>query len=154
MSYSTIEAAWLTRVRAMSQFDSGNSSRGKWGIRNSGKSNQYAIIKPGTRVLVEEMAGLGGSRLWENQTIIQLWQRYKDDGDSATDLSALVDSVIDELEKYPYIGSQSSGVQSASITEVREMQQTFPRPDSPGPNWLYVELVGVTHEEKSITLSE
>lgn len=148
-SYSTVEGLWLTRLQAMSQFTANNSSRGRWGIRNSGASNQYCIIKPGshTRQMVSYTL-----RQDNFQTIIQLWQRYKDDGDTMTDLESLVDAVLVEIDKYPHLGD-STRVVDCNISEVREMQEILDSPGG-GPVWLMVELVGEVNEQTEITFSE
>ena len=147
MSYEAGEALWLARIRAMSQFDAGNSSRGKWGIRNTGKSNQYAILKPGLHT--REMIGFN-RRVNHYQTIIQLWQKYSEDGQSAIDLTTLTSSVLAYLDTYPQMGDATNTVIGGEITEVREMQQIPPE----APVWLFVELVGSWDEEASITFAE
>jgi hypothetical protein len=150
MTYAAGEALWLTRLRAMSNFDSGNSARGRWGIRNSGKSDHYAILKPG----VHNREWLSITVRWDHyQTIIQLWQRYVDDGDTLTDLEALVDAVLAELDKYRLIGDSGGTVQAANIVAVREVQEILAGPGE-GPVWLMVELVGEWHEENTIAFAE
>lgn len=147
MSYDTIEGLWLTRLLAMSQFNTDNTSRGKWGILNRGYNNQYAILKPGEHT--REMISFQTQETnW--QTIIQLWQRYKDDGTSVTDLQALVDAVLSELDTYPHIGDTGNTVVEGRITTVREMIQT----PADAPAWLYVELIGQAYEQEAITFAE
>jgi len=151
MSYQTGEANWLTRLQAMSQFTGNNSARGKWGLMNRGADNQYAILKPGPaeRVMISSIVR---QNTW--RTIIQLWQRYKDDGTSMTDLEALVSAVLTELDKYRFIGAGAdAAIQDANITEVRETQEIRATP-SGGPLWLMVELVGEWNEEETISPAE
>jgi len=148
MSYSDIEALVLTRLQGMTQFGTGNSSRGKWGILNSGNDDQYAVIRPGTRTR-QKISPLNMVDTY--QTIIELWQRYKDDGTTMTDLEALVDAVTAEFDKYRQGGSATGLVQKMRIPEVREMLQIGP-PD--GPDWLRIDVVVVTDEENAITYSQ
>lgn len=147
MSYEAGEALWLARLRAMSQFNSDNTSRGNWGIRNSGKSGHYAILKPGTHT--REMMSFN-VRLNHYQTIIQLWQKYVDDGPSAIDLQELTSATIAYIDTWPRVGDATNTVQGAQIVEIREMQQI----PADAPSWLFVELVGMWDEEQTITFAE
>lgn len=147
MTYLAGEALWLTRLQGMSQFDADNSSRGKWGMLNSGASDHYAILKPGAN----NRDKLGSNtRRDQYRTIIQLWQRYVDDGTSLTNLETLVDNVLAELDTYWKMGDSTGGVIRANIVEVREYVQI------PGdaPKWILAELVGEWHEQTSITYAE
>jgi hypothetical protein len=150
MSYSAGEALWLTRLRALSQFNTSNSTRGKFGIRNSGKSDHYAILVPGPW----DRTYIGmNTRMDTFRTIIQLWQRYIDDGTTMTDLEALVDAVLAELDTYPRIGDTTGNIIDAAIVEVRELQMILAEPGG-GPAWLLVELVGEWHEQTAVTFAE
>lgn len=143
MSYRAGEALWLARLRAMSQFDHANSSRGDWSIRNNGKSAFYAILKPG----MAEREMLGHTMRRDNfQTVIQLWQRYKEDGPSLIDLETLIDAVCDHLDSYPKLGDTTGALEDAQIVEIREVQQVPVN----APAWLYVELIGRWYEETTI----
>ncbi len=150
--YSDGEALWLTRLQAMDQFNGENSSRGKWAQRNSGSAAQYAVLKPGEQVIQKH--GMGGKKNALNHTIIQLWQRYKEHGTSMTDLEALVQNVIDELDQYPTIGDAGDTVIQGNIIQVRELRETYSSPTAKLPKWLYVELVGEWNEEIDITYAE
>jgi hypothetical protein len=147
MSYQAGEALWLARLRAMPQFNGDNTSRGKWGIRNTGKGHQYAILKPGTHT--REMIAMN-RRVNHYQTIIQLWQKYTEDGQSAIDLTTLTSSVLAYLDTYPQMGDTTEAVIGGQIIEVREMQQIPPD----APVWLFVELVGAWDEENAISFAE
>lgn len=144
MAYSDGEALFLTRLRAMSQFTTHNSSRGKWGILNTGEAKQYAVLKAGTRARVKSIKTVQET----HRTIIQLWQRYIDDGTSYTDLMTLVDAVVAELDKYRTMGDTGDTVVKANIVEVGEVA-TSPSPEA--PYWLIVEVVGEWVEHHEIT---
>lgn len=148
MTYLAVEALILTRIQGMSQFSSSNSARGKWGILNSGRDNQYAVLRPGARRR-ERITTLTMQDTY--QTIVELWQRYKDDGTSMTDLEALVDAVTAEIDKYRRGGDATGKVQIMRIPEVREFLQIGP-PD--GPDWLRADVVVETVEENDITYTQ
>jgi hypothetical protein len=132
----------------MSQFTSINSARGNWGIRNSGRSAQYAILLPGEHGNREMISLRTRQNQW--RTIIQLWQRYKDDGDSLIDLEQLADAVLASLDAYPHIGDTGATVHYAQIINVGRFNQI----PLDAPAWLYVELVGEAIEHEEITFSE
>ena len=148
--YKDGEALWLTRLQAMPEFDAQNSARGHWGLMNKGKADHYAIIKPGAW---ERTKISRHTRLDRYQTIIQLWQRYKEDGSSLVDLEGLVASTLTELDKYRVMGDTSSNIIQANIIAVREVIEVRSSP-ADGPSWLYVELVGEWHEEIDISYAE
>ena len=150
MSYSAGEALVLTRLRGMSQFDTDNSSRGKFGQKNSGSAAQYAILFPGTRT--RNKHGMAGKKRVVHQTIIKVYQRYKDDGTSLTDLETLVEAIENELDKYPQMGDATGTIIQAWLVEARDVMEEMDA-GTAGPAWLYQELVCEWHEEKSITFA-
>lgn len=97
--------------------------------------------------------GMGGSKRAVHQTIVQLWQRYKEHGNSMTNLETLVQNVEDELDTYPTLGDTTNTVIYAGITTVREFQEVYESGKAQVPKWLYVELVGECNEEITITYS-
>lgn len=155
MDYSDIEALWLAKVQASGLFDGSNSSRGKWGVLNTGASGYYAILKPGPHVHTwASMGGMGSSgaavRLHNYRTIIQLWQRYTADGDALVALESLESDVRTYLDKYRKLGDMTAGVRDADILESREVVQI----PAEGPAWLMIELVGECLDEERITFAE
>lgn len=155
MSYSTIEGYWLGKLQDMPQFDGSNSSRGKWGMLNSGKSAYYAILKPGAHTHTWiTMGGMGssGAAVWQHnyRTIIQLWQRYTADGDALIALEELDKAVSTYLARYRKLGDTSGVVQDGDIIESREVIQI----PADAPAWLMVELVGECLYEETITFAE
>lgn len=145
--YGDIEALWLARIRAMSGYDTSNTSRGNWGVLNAGKAPRYVILKPGEHQR-EMIAFNTRQETW--QTVIEVWQRYKDDGDSLTDLETAVNAIVDAIDQYPRLGDTGGTVRLGEITAVREVIQS----PADGPAWLMAALVGVTHEEKTISYAE
>lgn len=148
MTYSVVEALILTRLQGMTAFNSGNSSRGKWGMLNSGRADQYAILRPGARVR-DKISTLTVRDTY--QTVIELWQRYKDDGETMTDLETLVDNVTAEIDKYRRGGDTTNLISKMRVPEVREFLQIGP-PD--GPDWLRADVIVETVEHNDITYSQ
>lgn len=97
--YPDGEALVLTQLRSVTGFTSANTDRANWSLLNSGASDHYGIIKPGT--FDEDPANNFG---WNNRTIIQIWQRYVDDGTSATNLEAHVKNVKRRFVQYRKLG--------------------------------------------------
>ena len=112
LSYADGEALALTQIQAVSGFAAsiGNTSRGKYGILNTGKAAVYAILRPG-----------GFQRMWmapkcvhtDNSTIVEVWQRYKDDGTTLTDLEANVQLILARLDLYRHMGDTQNKVLDA-----------------------------------------
>lgn len=147
--YGTVEALWLERVRAISGgvYDEQNSSRGNWGILNSGKAERYVILKPGAhdRQMVSFKTR---QETW--QTVIEVWQKYRDDGTTLTTLETAVNTIIDSIDAYPRLGQTGTTVRKGEIVAIREVIQSPPD----APSWLMCALIGQTDEEKIITFAE
>lgn len=150
MSYTAGEAAALTRLRALSNFNSNNTSRGDWLILNRGKSDHYGVLRPGPFTM--EWISLRQYRVTWN-TVIEVWQRYKDDAQTKTDLYARVAEVIAGFMPYPHIGTGNENtVQWATIRQADPPQEMWNA--SGGPAWLKWELILEWHEEVTVTLQE
>lgn len=149
MSYDTIEAAWLTRVRAMSQFDTTNSGRATTSMLHTGAGAVYAILYPGEHL--HDRMGMGGSQANTYRTRIQLWKPLIEDGTTAQELAALAEDVRQELDKYHQLNG-TTGVSNARITTTGAMEVR--RLIKDGPIWYMVELVGECRYEESITFAE
>lgn len=148
MGYEDIEALWLTRVRAMSEFNQNNSSRGDWSMLNNGRDEKYAILKPGQHIH-EWMTTTVMQHTY--RTIIQVWYRYGNgDGTALTALTALETDIRTELYQYRLLADSTGTVQDADIVETREVVQI----PADGPEWLMVELVGECQDEETITFAE
>lgn len=147
MKYGDVEELWLKRLQAGAYFDNGNSSRGRWGILNKGRSPHYAVLKPG-----EHSRQMITFSMRQNnwQTIIQVFYKYTDDGDSLTGLQKVVDNILTDIDKWPHLNDDGGTVVDAEIVSVREVIQS----PADAPSWLYVELVGQTDEQEVVTFSE
>lgn len=149
MSYLAGEALVLTQLQAVTGFSSTNTSRGKWGILNSGKSDNYGIVKPGafSRTEIAMSANLTN---W--QTIIQVWQRYKDDGVTLTDLETLTDAVISRFDQYRKLGDTTGAIVESFITGGGEAQEMWNK--SGGLSWLKQDLIVTWQEHTNVSYSE
>lgn len=150
MSYSDGEALILTQIQAATNFDATNTSRGKWGILNKGVSDHYVILKPGPFIIEGETLTQKINR-W--RTVIEVWQRYKDDGTSMTDLEGYVEDIFDRINQYRKIGDSAGVVQDANITGGSEVTEQW-RDRADGPSWLKQELYLDWWEEDDITYAE
>lgn len=145
MSYSDGEAAILALLQAMPQFDRRNTARGDWKPLNSGQSDHYAILKPGIWANAQEALG-GGAAVTTWRTIIEVWQRWVDDGPTALALQALVAEVVDQLERYPAL---SGAALLAWVAGGGEMQQRWLKEG--GPMWAVWEVYIDWQEERIIS---
>lgn len=148
MSYSDGEAAILTLIQAMPEFDRRNATRADWKPLNSGASDHYAILKPGLWTNAPEALG-GGSVLTTWRTIVEVWQRWVDDGPTAQALQTLVGRLIDKLDGYP---SLDGAALFAWVAGGGEMQQRWLREG--GPQWAVWEVYIDWQEERFVTVAE
>lgn len=151
MSYTAGEALVLTRLQAISGsvWTSTNTSRGKWGILNSGAANHYAILHMGAGT----NDGLSISTTARNYTtVIEVWQSYVDDGTSYTNMLAFWEAILDMFDQYRKLGDGTGTVQDASCSRWDAIEERWTA--GGGPRWLkqsfYIEWV----EENAITYAE
>lgn len=121
--YPEGEALVLTTLQGATGFSSTNISRGKWGsLLNSGSSDNYGILKPGSFSRSQSAMSANESIF---QTVIQVWQRYVDDGDSLTNLEGHVKNVINRFDAYPQLGDTTGTIIEAMITDGREAEEQW-----------------------------
>jgi len=155
MDYSTGEALVLTQLRAVSGFtsatpDTVNTSRGKWGILNTGKSAFYGIIKPGPVATEWKTSSAKG---WDYSTLIQVWQRYKDDGTSLIDLEARVELIKARFDAYRKLGDTTGAIEDSTVTALTEVQERWAKGGN-GPSWLMQEITITWKEQTIVTFAE
>ena len=148
-NYAAGEALVLTQLQAVTGFSSINTSRGKWGILNSGQAAFYAIIKPGA--FTREQAAMSAN-IATYQTIIQVWQRYKDDGDTLTDLEANVDLIIARFDQYRKLADTTSTLLDAILTNGGQVEEMWNQ--SGGLSWLKQDLIITWLDYDSVTYAE
>ena len=147
MSEATGEAAVLTKLRSVTGFSSTNTAHANWKLLNSGKSDHYGIVKSGPF----ERSAIGLSTYDSVfSTVIEVWQRYKDDADSNTSLRTYVDSIIAYFDQYRKLGNT---VLDSIIAEGGEVEEMWREKDD-GPSWLKRDLVVRWVEYSDVTFAE
>jgi len=144
MTYPAGEALILTQLQSVTGFTSTNTARAKWGLLNSGKSDHYAIVKPGT--FNEDTENNFG---WVNRTIIQVWQRYVDDGTTATNLEGYVNAVKQRFMLYRKLGGS---VMDSRVIGGSEMQERWNKDG--GLVWLSQDVIIEWKEQEIVTYAE
>lgn len=148
--YPEGEALVLTTLQGATGFSSTNTSRGKWGaLLNSGLSDHYGILKPGSFSRSQVAMSANESVF---QTVIQVWQRYVDDGDSLTNLEGHVKNVITRFDAYRKVGDTTGTITDATITDGREVEEQWTKDGA--LVWLKQDLIVTWREYDSITYSE
>ena len=150
MSYSAGEALVLTRLREVSGFNTtpANTSRGNFGILNSGAAAFYGILAPGPYSSEWETPTV---RRWYWSTIIRVYQRYVDDGTRMTDLETNVQNVIDYFLKYQYLGSPTT-ILDAHPSSADQMQEIWSKDG--GLSWLRWDVRIEWEEEQTVVYAE
>lgn len=115
MSYAAGETLILTRVRACTGFSSSNTAQANWKIIGSGRDDCYAIIRAAETEPVSWQASNRMVIHWK--TAIEVWQRLKDDGTSATSLYNAVNNLL-AIAAYPRLGDNTGTVQDADIETI------------------------------------
>jgi hypothetical protein len=127
-TYTTAEAALLTRVRAYNSgatFTTTNSSRGDFRVLNNEGVTQAAVLMQATRSEFGDNLGQGrgthGKRQQRHRIGIVLFQArgQADDGTSYQALAALTDALIAYLDTYPRLNN-ATGVKRAEVIEASE----------------------------------
>lgn len=147
--YPEGEALILTQLQAVSGFSSANTSRGKWGILNKGTSNVYGIIKPGA---FNREQGAMSMNISTFNTVIQVWQRYKDDGDTLTTLEANVKAILNRFDQYRKLADTTGKIVDAFIGDGREVEEMWTKDG--GLSWLKQELIVRWQEHDEVTYGE
>jgi hypothetical protein len=136
----------MTIVKTVTGFDASNVSWGRWGILNKGKADHYVIGKPGAF----------GPRRFDSptrvttpyQTILQVWQRYKDDGVTMENLETNVDAIIAAFDAKRNLGDTSGEIVRADLRRGSEAQEMW-KGRGGGPLWLKIDLI-IEWETKEI----
>jgi len=147
MSYSTGEDLIQTRVIACDNFDSNNVARGNWKLMNKGRSDHYAILRPGP-FTIEWNTYRSYIATWT--TIVELWQRYTDDEVTRTNLFARVADLL-PIMAYPRLGDTGGTVLDAHFTGGGEPQEMWKK--GGGPQWLRWEMQIEWKEEVTVNIA-
>lgn len=137
------------QVAAATGFTSANVDIADWKKLNSGGNNHYAIIKPGTA----ERPPLSFTVKNNNyRTIIQVWQRYKDDGSTLTDLLTHVDNITARIDQYRKLADTTKTIRDANVTGYGEVTEQWNKDG--GLSWLKRDIFVDWTEEELITYAE
>ncbi len=147
--YSDGEALVLAQLRSVSGFSADNTSRGDWGILNSGKATAYGIVKPGT---FSRAQGAMSMNISTFDTVIQVWQRYKNDGETLTTLEENVKNTLNRFDQYPQLADTTGTIVEAAIVEGREVEEMWTKDG--GLNWLKQDLIVRWQEHDNVTYNE
>ena len=139
----------LTQVQNATGFTSANTSIGEWGILNKGTSDHYAIIKPGETERIP-LTFTVKDNMYE--TIIQVWQRYKDDGDSLTSLLTHVDNITTRLDPWRKMADTTKTIRDANVIGYGQVIEQWNKDG--GVSWLSREISVEWTEEEAVTYAE
>lgn len=143
MAYSTGEAAILTLIRTLADYDADNTSRADWRILGQGASNKYIVLRPGAWE-GSQLAITTRARTWS--TVVECWLRYVDNTKPLS-LQTEVETVMALLERYPTLNG-ASGVVRATVTGGDDMQEVKREDGSLWAKWSFtVQWI----EEKAVT---
>ena len=148
MSYKDGEDLVIARVRACTGFGRHNVSQADWKVLNSGKSDHYAIVRPGGFEI--EWSTLRQYTAHYN-TVIEVWQRYIDDTQTATNLYALVNNIL-ALLSYWKLGDTGTSIQDSTITGAETVEEMWN--ESGGPSWLRWSINVQWDELTTVTFAE
>lgn len=149
MAYPDGEALILTKLQSVTGFSATNTSRGKWGLLNSGNSDHYGIIKPGEFERFQIAMAANESRF---NTIIQLWQRYKDDGDTLISLETHAQNITAYFDQWRKVADTTGTIVDAFISRGGEVTEQWTKDG--GLSWLKQDLVLSWKEHDNVTYAE
>ena len=138
-----------TQVKAATGFSADNVSIAKWGILNGGRSDHYAIIKPGK---VDRTALTFTVIDNDYQTIIEVWQQYVDDGTSLTNLTTHVDNLTLRLDQYRKIADTTKTIRDMNVIGHSELKEQWTKDG--GLAWVSRDVIPQWQEEETITYAE
>ena len=139
-----------TQVVALSAFTAANVSIAEWGFLNSGNSDHYAIIRPGPTERSEISFGFIDNGY---QTIVEVWQRFKNDGTTLTTLLGHVDNIAGQIDKYRKLADTTGKIRSAQVSGFSEVTEQW-RNNADGPGWLKRDIVIDWKEEFNVNRAE
>lgn len=137
------------QVAQATGFNTGNVTRATWKILNSGNNDHYAIIKRGESTRVWE----GTSHTRNYRTIIEVWQRVKDDQDSYDALNEYADNIETQLDPYFQLADTAGTIRDANLSGSSVVTEQW-RNNSDGASWLKLDLFVDWSEEKYVTFAD
>ena len=138
------------QVIQVTGFQSSNVTRGRWRILDSGNSDHYAILKRGE--VSVEWASHNVSQI-NYRTIIEIWQRVKDDQESYDALLNYADDLKTRLEQYRKLADTAGNVLDANLTGTSVVTEQW-RNNADGPSWLKIDLYLDWSSQTNVTFAE
>ena len=142
MAYITGENLIVTVIKAHAKFDVTNVAQAKWTFLNKGKSDHHAILKSGGTTPVFITPTIYQS---EHRTIIEVWQRYKNDGTSATNLYGYVGNVVTQIQDTELLGDAGGIIQNSTVESIGPVMEMWM--SGGGPAWLKQEVTVLWYEQ-------
>ena len=150
--YKAGEARILALVQGLTNFDTNNATIGDWTVLNQGKSDRYAVLKPG--VFDNEYITMTTYRaFWE--TIIEVWQLWKVELSETVNLQNLetrVQEIIDGLQPYRLTNDSGGTVLHAEISRGDLVSEVFNQDG--GMEWIMQEVSFEWSEEIAPAFAE
>lgn len=151
--YTDGEALILTTLQTVTGFTNTttqiNTSRGNWSYLNSGNSDHYGIIKAGD--FGREQAAMSAN-LSTFKTVIQVWQKYVDDGTTYTNLQTHVKNIINAFDAKRKAGDTTGTIIDVFVSGGREVVERWNQ--SGGLSWLSQDIIIEWQEIDNVTYSE
>jgi len=148
MAYEDGEELIELRLHALATFGPNNVARGNYDILNKGKSDHYAILRPGPFRLAWDSPTVYRA-YWT--TVIEIWQSWKNYTTSYTDLLKWHKEIVDGLLPYRFLGDSDVVLDGnpRSSAEIMEMWIT-----DGAPQWLRVEVNIEWQEQNEVAFAE
>lgn len=146
MGYETGEAAILTLIQILPDYDSTNTDRQDWKPLESGRAAYYAILRPGAW---DSQPSSMTSYMDSWTTVIECWRRYSDDNKPLL-LQSDVGTIVAHLRKYPTLNG-ASGVVRALVAGGENMEEVTLESGSLWARW---NINVIWQEENQVTFAE
>ena len=150
--YKAGEARILALVQGLTNFDTNNATIGDWTVLNLGKSERYAVLKPGV-FSNEYITMITYRAFWE--TLIEVWQLWKIELSDQANLQLLEDrvqEVVDGLQTYRLTNDSGGTVLHAEINRGDLVAEVFNQDG--GMEWIMQEVSFEWSEEIAPAFAE
>lgn len=147
MNYIDGEKLIAARVEEVTGFSPANVRRGAYGVINSGASDHYAIIHAGGSTRNQETFS---TKLSTHRTVIEVWQRLKDDIPSIDSLYEHVAAIVSALDPLRDMSSDGTYIRDANIIGVGEVKEMWTTKGD-APSWFKQDIFVDWSEEDNVT---
>lgn len=131
MGYYTGDNLIVAAIKTHANFSDSNVTQAKWGILNSGNSDHYAITRDGGTIPEFLSPSI---YVAHRSTVVEVWQRYKDDGASSKNLAGHVDDVFGKLQDKELLADTNNVIQNSEVREIGPMEEMWG--SGGGPAWI------------------